>query len=207
MEFRKRNILQKYMEIFIVKLKIGLKEMAEYKANNIAGLIANFFVSGSYILFYMIFAETIMYDFLDWEKMDYVVMFILLMTFALFLRFFTLSSFHLELLKGNLNDFLVRPINPYSIMSTRNLRGSIILNSIIFLGISLFLLFIGDYSNYLLAFCIGFIGFIGHILIVNNIFSLSFFMKQGGFIYDLYYRNYFVTIETYTPKMFENSFF
>jgi hypothetical protein len=93
MVFRKRSTTKKYLEIFFTKLKIGLKEIKEYPANNYAGFTSNFFVSISYILFYIIFADTIAGELLGWDRIDYIIMFILLMTHALFLRFFSLSYF------------------------------------------------------------------------------------------------------------------
>jgi len=204
-KFRKRNVFQKYLEVFFTRLKLGLTEMKEYPSNNIAGLISNFSLMGTYIIFYFVFAEIILFKSLNWEKYDFIVLFMLLLTYALFLRFFSLSDFQNQLLRGELNNYLVRPINPYSIASTKNLRGSIILNFLIFLGLTIFVLIYGNYSNYIFAFIIGSLGFITHTLIINNIFSLSFFMKKGDIFYDLYYKQYFTTIESYTPKMFENT--
>jgi hypothetical protein len=112
------------------------------------------------------------------------------------------------LVSGKLNTILTRPVSSYYFLSISNLRGSVIPFTIAYSILTILLVILNkEYSHYILAFFSVTIGFLVQVQLLNMIFSMSFFIKESGFLFKLYYHNLNLAVETYTPKFFEKTSF
>ena len=204
-QFRNRNFMTKHIEVYYSFLRLALKQNKEYKINLVMGFLANVTVTLAYFLFYFVYTN-ISNEFLGWKFYDFALMLLILLTASLGLRMFCIFLFQRTLLTGTMNLYLIRPVNPF-FMSLSKFTGSIVFYTTLWFLISIIFVLIGNYQNYLLALLCFVIGFVGHVLIINNILSLSFFMKENDFLLTLYYHEFVNTIESFTPKVFENLFF
>ncbi len=204
-DFRKRNTIHKYSEIFFIKIYLSIKAIKEYKTNTALDFFTTITLSASFLIFYFIYQKELV-PFLNWEYYDFIIYFFLLLYASLILRFFILTNFKYTLTSGKLNEYIVKPISPLYFTLINGHRPTIILSATIYTIILTILITYGKYSNYLISFTIFLFGYISHTIIMNMILSLAFFIKESGIIYDIYYRNTFFTVEQFTPKLFEQSF-
>jgi ABC-type uncharacterized transport system permease subunit len=204
--FVQRSSFRKHLDVLVAKIKIALKENKEYKANLWGVILSDFFVFGSYVVFFFIY-NVIVGDILDWDNLDFLVYLMLLFLAGKIMWSFSLIHFGIFLLNGGLNNYLVRPVNSYFMSSLNHLMGATFPTALMMLaGLVVFLSF-GSYGDYVLSFFLFFFGVLFYILFVNFFYSVAFFMKRGEFIGNLFNRNVLFVVEDFTPKMFGSVFF
>ncbi len=198
----KTNIFSVYKIQFI----LALKQLKEYKIDFFMGFLVNVSLTITYLFFYYFFND-LSNGILDWNFYDFILFFFMGFFSSLFLRFFWVRMLVFILKRGKLNTILSKPVNPFFFLVLHEIRGSFIPFTFILFIITLSLIFISqDYSNFLFAFLIVLIGFLIQVLFLNVIFSMAFFTKGlVNYLFEIYYRNLNSTVETYTPKFFENT--
>lgn len=199
--FRNRNTIQKYFEVFITKSLISLKENKEYKTQLWSVILFDIMIFLVMIFFYSVFGELV-FEFLNWSTYDFLIFFCLNMLAAKVIWMHFLKVFASRLLNGELNLYLVRPINSYFMANSMTINGANIVTGLAYLLLTILLIYFGNYSYYLLAFLIFILGCIYYLIFHNFIASLAFFMKSSEFLVNLVNRRLNFAIEEYTPKLF-----
>ena len=214
LSFSKKNLnyimtlylkMRKEIEYYKTKILLMWLENREYKANLYMGLFSAFFTLIVHITVFYVLGNLFLYD-LGFRFYDFIILFCLLMSGSLMWRLFTNPYLSYYIKRGNLNKMLTLPMSTIVYQMPIMLKGVGLVNSLIFLFLTIILSLFGNYTNYLLALFIYLSGYISQISIMNFIGSLSFFMKESSFVYRLYYHNVTIAVEDFTPIPFQNSF-
>lgn len=205
-KFRKRNFFEKYSEVFFTKCKLALKENKEYKAQFWSVVLFDLILVCVILIFYTIYGNLIN-SILNWNLIDFFLLFCFQLLAGKFFWMHNLRFFSQRLLQGELNLYLVRPINSFFISSIKFISGSNILTGIVLFVITIGTIFTNSYENILLSILIWFLGSIYYLIFVDFLYSFGFFIKESNFLVDLFNYELNFAIESYTPKMFENSLF
>ncbi len=191
-----------YFDFILTKFSLSYKENSEYKINLWSAILANISIVFVFILFFEVLSSLIS-NILNWTRYDFILYSILILTGSKIYFIICIRKFNRFLLNGDLNTILTKPINPLFHQFFNNLRGPILIIFPILILIILILIFLGNYSNFLLAFLSFFLGFILLSLILSIAESLAFFMKNNFFIINLV-QNINQSSRSFTPKLFEN---
>lgn len=114
-----------YLNIFKERIKIALKENKEYKAQLYGLLFFDLVLFLVYSLFYYVYGGFVN-DILNWSKFDFLMFLILIQIASKFRWAFSLTNFTTFLIKGNLNNYLTKPLNPFYILSMNAITGGTI---------------------------------------------------------------------------------
>lgn len=181
MEFRKRNIFQKYLDLLFTKFIITIKEFKEYKSNTYSVLIVDILVLSVYVLFLSIYGA-IIGNLLNWETYDFLVYYLLMLFEWKFVWLFSLADFKTKLKNGELNSCLNKPINPFFYFSITKMNSATIITTLILFVSTIFFLFYGDYSHEILALSVALLGGFYFVIFFDFLESTSFFMKENSFL-------------------------
>ncbi|MBN2838000.1 MAG: hypothetical protein JXM74_04525, partial [Fusobacteriaceae bacterium] len=169
------NILKKYFTIFFTKYIMCLKENKEYKVNLYSALMFDFVTLFVFYLFLSVFIGSLAGDILvGWRKYDYILYYFLLLHAGKGVRFFFLQGFSRNLLNGVMNIYLSKPVNPYFFSAIQTYRGANALTYPLLLMIIICMIFMFDYTNYILGFFMMFFGLVYYITFYNLFASLAF---------------------------------
>lgn len=204
--FRKRNSILKHVEIFFIKCIISLKENKEYKTQLWFVILFDTILFFMMMIFYIVYGNLV-FEFLEWSSYDFMVFFLIQLLTAKVLWLHFLRYFSTRLVRGDLNQVLVKPVNSYFFTNTLQINGANIVTGIVLFFIIVFFLIFGHYNNILLASLIWLIGTIFYIVYYNFFASLAFFMKSSDYILDMANSKLNFVVEEYTPKLFLNSGF
>ncbi len=204
--FNKKNIFQKYLDIFLTKCSLASKENKEYKANLWAVFLFDISVFVVFMFFFSIYGKLIG-NILDWNQYDYFIYFMSLLAIGKSLSFFILRFFARDLITGELNIYLTKPISSYFMLSLKRINGATVLTTPIVYFILLIGIIYGNYSNYFLSFILYIFGLIYYLVFYNFIKSTAFFVKNNDFLIETFNIKLNFSIEEYTPKLFEKSLF
>lgn len=190
-----------FFEIFKERMRQGLKENKEYKANFYSILFFDIALLFVFMLFFQIYSSMIGSD-LNWTSFDFVVYYLTLFFGSKIKWFFSLQFLREHLIAGDLNMHLTKPLNIFLFENMRMISGV----NIIFIPLALILFIIsvlyGNYNHLFFAITLLLIGSIFEVIFINFIESTSFFIKDNRFLSDMGYRLIY-TNEKYTPKAFE----
>ncbi len=174
--------MNKYFEYFYEKLIISIKSFLEYKSDFYAIFLKEIFTFGITIIFYLVYIDLVGDFILNWDVYD-LIFFYILTKFSLRLNnIFYFSNFSKELLKGNLNIHLFKPISTYFVYLTNNFKQGKVVVLFIYLIILVIVLFLYTLENYFLSFLFWIIGFMGSLFFSNTIEILGFFIKDSSSI-------------------------
>lgn len=185
-----------------MKCKLSLKENIEYKVNLYSVLLFDFLTLFVYFIFFSIYSKLID-DIILLSKFDFVLYYCLLLLGGKFVRFFFLRNFKYTLISGNLNIYLTKPVNSFFLSSIIRISGANTFTAPILLGITIILILLADYTNYIISFVILFFGFIYYSVFFNFFQSFAFFLKDNDKLFFMIQEVNFFS-EKYLPRMFEN---
>lgn len=197
-EFKKRNTITKYLNILLERTIIALKSTKEYKLN-LYLLIFNYTFTFLTMFLFLDIYSSIIGNILSWSKLDFLLYF-LLSSFSLSSLFIiSLLGFKTLLLSGNLNNYLIRPTNPYIMANLNFMTG----HNIILCGIYFIIFFILSffYKYMLLGVLFLLFGVFYFILFWNFLRSFAFFFKNIKLVYKSIW-DFNEVIVSYTPVFF-----
>jgi ABC-type uncharacterized transport system permease subunit len=188
-------------EAFVISMKIS----KEYKLNTYFMIIFDIvLVLAKLLSFYIILS--IVGDVIQWTILDYFMWYVLILIYWKFLWMHNLRGFANILLKGDMNQYLMRPISPYLQVASNKMSfpnfvsGFILLICVYLVGIY------QGYTNFLLGSLILSIGLISFIIIRNLFEAFSFIGKNLNFISNIY-DQFDSMILRFTPKLFSETIF
>lgn len=202
-----KNNLKKYIDIYKEQILIRVKVFLEYKINF---WMMNFFdiISlSTYILFYSTLM-TLIGDLIQFTITEFILFWFLHLLAWKMLWIHNLREFNYRLLKGEINDHLVRPVNTYFLSSIKLFSGNNFISLFYVIPIVIGLIFYNNYELKYIILGLGLLIFSWFYFIIsfNFIESTAFFIKQNSFIRNPFH-NIDSTLFKYTPKTFENSSF
>lgn len=191
-----------FLNTFYTKIKNSLLEIKEYKINFYTILISD--IIWGAVTFYLLIILNSLGNIVNWSFWSYILFILFVKLNGKFIYSFSGRRFNIGLLKGHLNLYLTKPINPYFYFLTLRCAGpNLILIPIFF--ILIILIFIFKLFNPL-----GFLIFIFGTFFTLVFFSLfeilSFFIKENTQIKNSIMKvNY--SFERYLPPFLENTSF
>ncbi|MDA3855765.1 MAG: ABC-2 family transporter protein [Candidatus Woesearchaeota archaeon] len=198
----KRN-LSFTKEYFIVHLKT----FKEYKTNLYLGIFAHLtfmiIISFSFFVLKEQFSE-IFY----WNLNEFALYLILM---ELFLFFFHpwFRGLRVDLLTGKFNAYLTRPVSLFLHQSLANIKMDTILFSLIYmLALIIYFAFIDINFNLIRATVTMGFSFLGGVFLMNVrcfLNSLAFFIKENGFLGEIYFGNFTNAFSYYPISFFKNN--
>lgn len=199
--------LKRNINFILASIIQGLKTLKEYKTNFYSMIISDlgliFTISFFLFLFFEI-NETVFN--LGWTTLD-ILLYSLIFAFTSKLcRLFSLMKIRFQLLSGEFNTFLFRPLSPFIMVCSKTLSGSRLVSDLIILPFIFFILFLNTYSNYLLAFSVWIFGYFYNLTLLNLLSSLSSFFKglPNGFEMTIHINS---ITEKFTPLSFKNNYY
>ena len=188
-------------EAFIISMKIS----KEYKLNTYFMITFDIvLVLAKLLSFYIILS--IVGDVIQWTILDYFIWYVLILIYWKFLWMHNLRGFSNVLLKGDMNQYLMRPISPYlQITSNKMNFPNFVSGFILLISIYLVALYQG-YTNFLFGTLILIIGQISFIIFRNLFEAFSFIGKNLNFISNMY-DQFDSMILRFTPKLFSETIF
>ena len=205
-KFRKRNIFQKYSEVFLTKCLIAMKENKEYKAQFWSVLLFDIILVFVILLFFEFYGKLV-FEILNWSLLDFFILFCFQLLAGKFYWMHNLRFLSQRILQGELNLYLVRPINTFFLTSIKFISGSNIITGVILLIITIFSVFIGNYQNMIYSFIILILGSIYFLIFIDFLYSFAFFIKDSKFLVEIFNHELNMNIQHYTPKLFERTSF
>lgn len=204
-KFRKRNIFQKYWEIYYEKMIISFKKNKEYRINfwmmNLFDVVTLF----SFMAMYYVIGN-LMYDTIKWDMIDFFIYFCLNLISWKMLWQHNLRNFSKRLLQGELNQNLLRPVNSYFLSSIEDLSASNFITGIMLL-IVVFYIAVFKYVNIFFAVFLMIFSWFYFMAWANFLDSFAFFAKGIEVFKEIPYKLN-TAVDRYTPKLFEGvSFF
>jgi len=194
----------KLFNIWFVRFLLSLKQIKEYKANFLSVLLFDLILFFSTMLFYTIFLGDVSSDILGWGINEFVLLFCFGLLGGKFTWMFNLFGFSGRLLSGELNLYLVRPVNAFFMAATSKMSGANFVTSVFLFLFSLIWLFINDFKYILLVVVLMVFGWFMYSTLYCFMESISFFLKDNTFIMGPLKRvNYM--LQFYTISFFENS--
>lgn len=179
--------MNKNIDFIVTSLKIKFTILTEYRSNLYSGILGNTIFMSVLFFTYNILQNNFQEVFY-WTFEEYLLFAIFL---EIFLFIFSPWFRHLSqtLLKGDLNKYLTRPLNPFLQYSFDDLSVLAILysNLYVFLGIIYFIFIVPEFYFIKFIFILLMATFGGIFLtsmdcLINN---LAFFMKKNDFIKDI----------------------
>lgn len=187
---------------------IKFKALNEYKINLYFAFLHNL----AWISIQIIFL-TIIYndfnDFLGWTFKEYVFFVLFLNSiYRFFGAFFFDVRLNVQLLQGEINSKLLRPINVFLqyLISVIQIQATVVS----FVYMTLFFIYILffwselDLFRLLLAIPFGILGGFFNFVVIRSFDSLAFFMKNNNFFIDVYKKSSNIFIY-YPANMFKNN--
>lgn len=168
--------------VFFERFKMSLKQAFEYKANFYAMILFDFVLFFTSMFFYSVFLGDVGKDILDWGNNEFVLLFCFGLLSGKFLWFFNLFEFSERLLSGELNLYLVRPINSFFMASLKFMSGHNIISGAILLIFTVFWLIFKDFHNLFFVILLMFIGWIFFSLLYLFADSFAFVFKNVEFV-------------------------
>lgn len=197
--------MNKYVGYTKERVILSLKSFVEYKGNFYATLftdILNFIFT---LIFYTIYNEVIPNEILNWNLSMFLLFFLLtnLTTKANNLLYFW--KFRQNILGGNLNLYLTKPISPYVAIMLNGLKSGRFVTTMIVFLITLSTIMVLPTQSYGYAFIFYLIGYIGTLYLANSFEIFGFFMK-GKSQFQKVRNNTRIVIKNFTFAPFENNF-
>ena len=205
-KFRKRNFFQKYSEVFFTKCKIALKENKEYKAQFWSVVLFDLILVFVILLFFEFYGKLV-FEILNWSIFDFFLLFCFQLLAGKFYWMHNLRFLSQRILQGELNLYLIRPVNTFFLTSIKFISGSNIITGVILLIVTIFAIFIGNYQNIILAVIILVLGSIYFVIFIDFLYSFAFFIKESMFLVQIFNHQLNMNIQHFTPKLFEMSIF
>ena len=202
MKYVNQSSFRKNLEVVKEKFNQALKENKEYKINLWNIILIDLFLTLTYFLFYKIYGNLIL-EILDWEFYDFMILFFLTLTLSKIKHFFSLKFLLIDLLTGNFNSYLTKPVNTFIFQNLKSLKGAGIVAFVFGIFISFY--FLLNMENLLLVFSLFLFAFLFEWVLNNFLWSFSFFMKNS-FLWELFFftQN---EAERMTPKVFDKFYF
>ena len=175
MKYVNQSSFRKNLEVVKEKFNQALKENKEYKVNLWNIFLIDLFLTLTYFLFYKIYGDLI-FEILDWELYDFMISFFLVLTLSKIKHLFSFKYLLGNLLSGNLNSYLTKPVNTFIFQNLQSLTGAGIVAFIFSIFLSFY--FLLNMNNLLLVFILFLFAFLFEWLFNNFFWSFSFFMKN-----------------------------
>lgn len=194
--------LKRNVGFIMARLKLAFRENIEYKVNLYSAIAINLamiFVTLLFFSVYIKFSGVI----LNWSYKDFILYSLIVLAGSKSQFIFSIRGFKTQLLKGHLNNGLIRPINPYIFHSMFYLMGPVLIIFPFLLFMIYGMLFYYHYANILLFSIFFIFSFIYSSFFYSFFGSLAFFIKENEFLVSAS-SNINNVVEWYTPKMFEN---
>ena len=156
----------------------------------------------TYFLFYKIYGDLI-FEILDWELYDFMILFFLVLTLSKIKHLFSFKYLLGNLLSGNLNSYLTKPVNTFIFQNLQSLTGAGIVAFIFSIFLSFY--FLLNMNNLLLVFILFLFAFLFEWLFNNFFWSFSFFMKNEFLVGLAIFTSF--EAEKMTPKVFDKFYF
>ncbi len=135
------NKMMHTVKFFKTMLVVNLVNNMQYKINFLMSLLINLFSSAVLILFYL-FVFDLFQDIQGWDKMNALLLsgtYITISSFYIGFAFHSLSMLPSYIVTGELDGYLIRPVNTRLYLSTRQIDYGSILSGIIGLGFTFFI--------------------------------------------------------------------
>ena len=180
----------------------AFKQLKEYSVNFWSVFVFDIVLFFVYLLFYSVILG-ISSEFLPWNFLDFILFYFSISLITKLTYFFRIKYFSSKLINGDLNVWRTKPINTFIAISMQN-KDSAIYTTFLYIFPLGYIFYIGDNSNYFLAFLLLFFSLIYYIFFIAFFQSLAFFIKRNEVFVktsnQLHYLN-----EQFTPKVFEKS--
>lgn len=193
--------IRRNISFVIARFKLAFKENSEYKVNLYSAIAINMmmiFVALLFFSVYINFSGVI----LNWNYTDFILYSFIVLAGSKTYHIFAIKHFKTQLLRGHLNNGLIRPVNVYIFHSLFYLMGPVLIIFPFLILVIATMIIYYSYVNVIL-----FVLFFLFTLIYCSFFysffsSLAFFIKENDFLVTLSI-NTNHTVEIYTPKMFQ----
>ena len=194
--------IRRNISFIIARIKLAFKENIEYKVNLYSAIAINLVMILVALLFFSVYIK-FSGVVLNWSYTDFILYSFIVLAGSKAHYLFAIRSFKTQLLKGHLNNGLIRPVNPYIFHSMFYLMGPVLIIFPFLLFIIYSMLIYYSYTNvffftifFIFAFfyCSFFYSFFG---------SLAFFIKENDFLVSTA-NSLNNVVEVYTPKMFQS---
>jgi ABC-type uncharacterized transport system permease subunit len=171
MTFQK-NSFQRSLGFLKEAFIISMKTSKEYKLNTYFMITFDIvLVLAKLLSFYIILS--IVGDVIQWTILDYFIWYVLILIYWKFLWMHNLRGFSNVLLKGDMNQYLMRPISPYlQITSNKMSFPNFVSGFILLISIYLVALYQG-YTNFLFGTLILIIGQISEIKTPDSLICIA----------------------------------
>jgi len=194
----------KLFNVWRVRFLLSLKQIKEYKANFLSVLLFDSILFFSTMLFYIIFLGDVSSDILGWGFNEFVLLFCFGLLGGKFTWMFNLFGFSGRLLSGELNLYLVRPVNVFFMAATNKMSGANFVTSVFLFVFSMIWLLVREFEHLFLVVVLMVFGWVMYSTLYCFMDSISFFLKNNTFIAAPLKRvNYM--LQFYTISFFENS--
>lgn len=184
-------------------LVIHFKTLKEYKTNIYLGLLSH--LTFMIIISFTFFVLKQQFSEIFYWNLEEFILYLILMELFLFFFHPWFRGLKSDLLTGQFNGYLTKPVSIFLNQSLSNLK----LDTVI-IGLGYVLLLFGYFTyivqdlNVIRALITVLFSFIGGILLMSvrcTINSLAFFMKENGFLSEIYFGN-FTNVFSYYPVSF-----
>ena len=194
--------LQRNISFIVARLKLAFRENIEYKVNLYSAIAINIVIILVALMFFSVYIK-FSGVILNWSYTDFILYSFIVLAGAKSQYIFSIRSFKLQLLKGHLNNGLIRPVNPFIFHSLFYLMGPVLIIFPFLLFMVFSMIFYYHYANLIIFiffftftffYCSFFYSFFG---------SFAFFIKENDFLMTTS-NSVNSIVEFYTPKMFQS---
>lgn len=194
---------KRHLDYFLTKIYLSKQKMKEYKIDFYSMLFFDIILLITHMISYFVLGGLI-FSILKWNLGDFFLLFCFGLLAWKILWIHTLRHFSSRLLKGDLNIYLIRPMNVYFSTTTEYVNFQNLISGLgLFLMAISYILISETYTNYLLGFGVFIFGTLYLIVFNNFLYSFAFFLKKNEFILDIFMTTDSI-VDKYTPKTFES---
>ena len=204
-EFVLRNGIEKILNFLKESFLISIQTSKEYKLNTYFMITFDFFLVASKLFaFYIILS--IVGDLIGWNVYDYFMCFVLILAYWKFWWMHNLRGFSRNLLRGDLNNYLTKPISTYLQICSNNMSFANFVSGIFLLILIYIIAIYQNYSNFLFATSVLILGQIAFVFLRNLFEAFAFFTKNLN-LFSTIYDEFDDIILKFTPKIFKETIF
>jgi len=194
------------LDYLFILYYLSKQKMKEYKIDFFSMMFFDFFLLTTYMISYFVIGGLV-FSFLHWNIGDFFLLFCFTLLAWKILWVWGLRNFAFKLLKGNINVYLLRPINIYFSASVEGINFQNLISGLgLFIIAIIYIIYSKIYIHYLLAFFIFIFGCTFLMVFVNFLESFAFIFKKNEFLQNIFVMSDEV-VSIYTPKTFESSSF
>ncbi len=193
--------IKRHINYFSIKTRISMQTNKEYKADFYSMMAFDIFHMVTMMIFFSVIM-TLTSDFLNWNLTDFFLFFMFNLLMWKILWIHNLRGFEKNLLKGELNTSILRPLNIYYQESSRHINYQNMISGFIMLLIIIYVTIVNNYSNPVSGILFFFFGCIYFMVFFNFFKSFCFFMKSNDFETIIFKTN--SVVRQFTPKAFSN---